>query len=248
MIVAETSTVCEMNSIHFEHAGVSANKSNHFPVNRSQFFLTLIDSIEDDLFFYIVDTKGRFSYVSSAAEAMLCQSPSRLLNQRFSDLLSEDACNGPFRSTDWDANFRDIPATGEVEMRTAEGGLIRFKCFQRAVFEHGVMIGVSGVMRRIDNAVVPAAPDATEDDLQILARARSLSMVERHVVDLVVDGHMNKKMASLLDVAVRTVESRRSRAMLKLHAKSLSELVQIWIRIRKLDAMRAPANQCQAQR
>ncbi len=53
-------------------------------------------------------------------------------------------------------------------------------------------------------------------------------------------------MAMILDVAVRTIESRRSRAMIKLQARSLSELVRNWIRVRQIEARMRVSGMCNA--
>ena len=67
-------------------------------------------------------------------------------------------------------------------------------------------------------------------------RVNSLTPVEFQVIDMVVDGNMNKTMALTLGVAVRTIESRRARAMAKLETKTLSELVQSWVHVRRIKA------------
>ena len=69
-------------------------------------------------------------------------------------------------------------------------------------------------------------------------RVVGLTEVERQVIDMVVDGNMNKEIAVLLEVAVRTVESRRSRAMMKLQSRTVSELVQKWVQVRHIEASR----------
>jgi FixJ family two-component response regulator len=79
-------------------------------------------------------------------------------------------------------------------------------------------------------------PDFEIDDRELMQRVASLTCVERQVAELVVDGHMNKRMANLLDVAVRTIETRRARVMSKMRAKSLPQLVQMWLRVRQIES------------
>ena len=73
------------------------------------------------------------------------------------------------------------------------------------------------------------------EDIELIMRAQTLTNVEKEVVEMVIDGMMNKEMAVRLKVAVRTIESRRSRAMAKLRTKSISELVQAWMKVRSIE-------------
>lgn len=52
-----------------------------------------------------------------------------------------------------------------------------------------------------------------------------LTPAERQVLDLVIQGEPNKRIAKQLQVSQRTVESRRSEIYRKLHVDSVSELV-----------------------
>jgi PAS domain S-box-containing protein len=228
-----------MTSMHVDHSEALPTTLRPLAVTKCHFFSALVDSIEDDVLFYIIDVQGRFTFVNNAAESLLCRSADRMLNRHVTEFLSDGTCNQTFRSLDWKADKEELPASGEVELLDGNGDRIRLKFFQTVVQSDGSTVGVSGMMRR--TAHVPISPSLEDslEDRQLMDRVQTLSLVERQVVELVVDGNMNKKMASLLDVAVRTVESRRSRAMLKLQAKSLSDLVQLWIRVRQIEGRSA---------
>ena len=58
-------------------------------------------------------------------------------------------------------------------------------------------------------------------------RLGELSPKERRVVDLVVQGELNKVIAKRLDMAIRTVESYRHRIFQKTQANSVPELVRL---------------------
>jgi len=58
------------------------------------------------------------------------------------------------------------------------------------------------------------------------SRLALLSQAERKVLDLVIEGHPNKKIASTLEVSRRAVEDRRARVMQKLCVESLPDLVK----------------------
>lgn len=65
----------------------------------------------------------------------------------------------------------------------------------------------------------------------IQQRLDSLTPRERQVMELVVQGHANKIIASRLDLSQRTVELHRAKVMDKMQASSLAQLVRIAIRI-----------------
>ena len=68
---------------------------------------------------------------------------------------------------------------------------------------------------------------AAEERREIEARLSLLSGRERDVVEGLVEGKANKMIAFDLDISPRTVEVYRANAMMKLQAKSLSDLVRM---------------------
>ena len=58
------------------------------------------------------------------------------------------------------------------------------------------------------------------------SRLQSLTLRERQVLDLVVIGHANKKIALELQLSEKTIEIHRSHVMKKMQAGSLAELVR----------------------
>ena len=66
---------------------------------------------------------------------------------------------------------------------------------------------------------------------EIKARLQLLTRRERQVIDQVVKGMRNKNIAQLLNITQSTVEAHRAKAMEKLQAKSISELMRIMISI-----------------
>ena len=63
------------------------------------------------------------------------------------------------------------------------------------------------------------------------AKLESLTAREREVLDLVTRGKANKVMAADLGVSQRTIEIHRARAMEKMDAKSLAQLVRMMIEL-----------------
>jgi two-component system, LuxR family, response regulator FixJ len=58
-------------------------------------------------------------------------------------------------------------------------------------------------------------------------RFARLTPREHQVLDLVVEGHLNKTIADMLSISIKTVELHRSRVMEKLEVKSLTQLIKM---------------------
>ena len=66
---------------------------------------------------------------------------------------------------------------------------------------------------------------------EIAARLAKLSPREREVLDLVVAGKMNKTIADVMNISIKTVEAHRAKVMEKMGARSLAELVQSVVKV-----------------
>jgi DNA-binding NarL/FixJ family response regulator len=66
--------------------------------------------------------------------------------------------------------------------------------------------------------------------------ATTLTVREREVVRLIAEGKINKGVADVLNISVKTVETHRASAMLKLDVKTTAELVRYAIRNRLIEA------------
>jgi RNA polymerase sigma factor (sigma-70 family) len=72
---------------------------------------------------------------------------------------------------------------------------------------------------------------------ELQQRFNSLTFREREVISLVVAGKLNKQIADQLGTAENTIKVHRSRAMEKMHAESLAELVRMMEKIKTLQKM-----------
>jgi RNA polymerase sigma factor (sigma-70 family) len=72
-----------------------------------------------------------------------------------------------------------------------------------------------------------ARRDQEKDATELQQRFASLTPREREVVSMVVSGMLNKQIAGQLGTAENTVKVHRSRAMEKMHAQSLADLVRM---------------------
>ncbi len=62
---------------------------------------------------------------------------------------------------------------------------------------------------------------------RVQQRISNLTSGEREVLDLILEGKLNKEIAAALDLSIRTIEDRRSRLMKKMEADSVAELVRL---------------------
>jgi DNA-binding NarL/FixJ family response regulator len=67
-------------------------------------------------------------------------------------------------------------------------------------------------------------------------QANVLTSREREIVQLIAEGNSNKRIAMLLDISVKTVETHRSAAMRKLNIRSTAELVRYAVRNKLIQA------------
>jgi DNA-binding NarL/FixJ family response regulator len=64
----------------------------------------------------------------------------------------------------------------------------------------------------------------------------TLTHREREVVQLIAEGHINRQVAEMLEISVKTVETHRSTAMQKLKLRTTAELVRYAIRNNIIEA------------
>jgi len=114
----------------------------------------------------------------------------------------------------------DIPAT----VQAMKGGAVEFLT---KPFGTEVLLGA------IESAIERSRVGTAEQtELQLLRdRYESLSPRERDVMRLVVAGFLNKQVGAELDISEITVKAHRGRAMRKMKARSLAELVRIAARL-----------------
>jgi FixJ family two-component response regulator len=67
----------------------------------------------------------------------------------------------------------------------------------------------------------------SEDRIEIAARLKLLTTREKEVVDLILEGLLNKQMAGRLEVSERTIEFHRKNIMEKMQADSVPKLVEM---------------------
>jgi DNA-binding CsgD family transcriptional regulator len=199
-----------------------------------QFLPVLVDAIQDELAFYTHDMNGKFIFMSKSAERVFNQCPNHWQTHFFQSALTENHCNDGIRNQGWEGNG-DSASEGQVlEVYDRDKNRVMLKVWSVQIYSGGVGIGFSGMVRRLPEMPLQNTELSPDQEADLMKRVESLTPVEFEVIELVVDGHLNKRMAVNLGVAVRTIESRRSRAIAKLQTKSLSDLVQTWIQVRRI--------------
>ncbi|XZE21171.1 LuxR C-terminal-related transcriptional regulator [Pirellulaceae bacterium SH449] len=181
------------------------------------------------------DLFGRFLFISPSAESVLDRSANELIQFSLLAYLTDNPCNQKLRQA-WGPKSSAETGSFLVEIYGSHGEIVRAELTEIAIRSEHKIIGYAGFIKRAELTEHALATDVELDDREVMQRAASLSKVERQVAELVVDGHMNKRMANILDVAVRTIETRRARVMSKMRAKSLPHLVQMWLRVRQIEA------------
>lgn len=84
-----------------------------------------------------------------------------------------------------------------------------------------------------DNTLMDRVQEALQasieagDRVQVQARLASLSAREREVMDLILEGKMNKVIADLMGISMRTVEVHRAHVLNKMHVRTAVELARI---------------------
>ena len=201
------------------------------------FLLSLVEAIEDELAFYCQDQDGKFVYLSKSAEKVLNHPLELWKSKTLQDVFSDAPFNQELIQNASHPAFTPASVVKKrCEILDREGQRLQLDVWQTTIIHQSVPLGVSGIMRRLIDQPTQPTDLTPADEAELEAMVSSLTSVERSVIELVVDGFMNKEMAVKLDVAVRTIESRRSRGMAKLQVKSLPQLVQRWVQVQRLEA------------
>jgi len=86
----------------------------------------------------------------------------------------------------------------------------------------------------IQNAVNKNKSDRLKSNSQniTLKRLNSLTKREKEVMELVVDGQLNKNIAKQLEISVKTVEVHRASVMNKMSVNSVADLVRMYLEVK----------------
>jgi FixJ family two-component response regulator len=117
--------------------------------------------------------------------------------------------------------YGDVPMT----VRAMKAGAVEF--LTKPFTDEALLGAIHSSLERSGSAI------GRQAELEVLeARYASLSRREREVMSLVVQGHLNKRVAAALGISEITVKAHRGRVMRKMHADSLAQLVNIAAQLR----------------
>lgn len=92
-------------------------------------------------------------------------------------------------------------------------------CLKKIVEQNEAIIGLLRELAGKDSAKI--------DDKKIISdKVGSLTKRERQVLDLIMEGMLNKQMAYNLAISLSTIEAHRSSIMKKMEAKNVAELTK----------------------
>lgn len=198
-------------------------------LSKPDFFLSfLVNTLDEEFVFYSLDSNWRFVFLSGSAKKVLGMEPGEWVGRPLRDALSNNDCNLLLKDMEMSVSSPVDSIKGTCEF-AANGQLTRKLEYRHArIMKNQVPIGFAGIAypaTKIDEGI---------DCDGLMAKVRSLSPVERQVIEFVFNGRQNKSIAAELNVAVRTIESRRARAMAKLQVETLAEMVKLWSRVQNL--------------
>ena len=198
-----------------------------FLTNPSHFFPAFAAQVPDEIILLTLDKQSLIQYGSESFFRTLKRDKSGVVGKSLESFLTAADFNERVRN---DLAVQvGYPACFNLhtELAASDGQTHRFKLTCVSVSDQG---GVEGIVVLGSKDSGNGKSRLTEAETrEIFVLAEELTDAERAVVDLVVDGHMNKAMARMLGVAVRTIEARRARAMAKLKVRSLPDLVKAWL-------------------
>jgi FixJ family two-component response regulator len=120
-----------------------------------------------------------------------------------------------------------LTAHGDVPMAVGAVKQGAFDFIEKPFEEERLLQLVDGALK-----LDAAARERLTRHLSAVARLDTLTPRERDVLDCVVAGKLNKRIAEELHISIKTVEAHRARLMQKLRVDSVAELVQLAIESR----------------
>lgn len=93
---------------------------------------------------------------------------------------------------------------------------------------------IIGLLKVIADNVKPTTKTEDEENRIILDKVESLTKRERQILELIMQGMMNKQMAYELSLSLSTIEAHRSGIMKKMDAKNVTQLTKEYVKFQSL--------------
>lgn len=90
------------------------------------------------------------------------------------------------------------------------------------------------LLQVIADNVRPTTKTEDEENRIVLEKVESLTKRERQILELIMQGMMNKQMAYELSLSLSTIEAHRSGIMKKMDAKNVAQLTKEYVKFQSL--------------
>ena len=201
-------------------------------LTRHGFALPLLTSGDSAEFvFFTYDINHRMRFLSESFWSICRIKPEKWIYSSFESRMSSHRWNQSFFARVENGKYPQGPL--RCELMDDLSVPVKLQVWRSDLHLDGKFVGEVGIGKKyLEIQAEPSRP--LEMDLtEIRQRIDTLSKGEKEVVDLVIAGHLNKMIAKKLDIAMRTVESRRARAMTKMGVSRLADLVRIWLAVQE---------------
>jgi two-component system response regulator FixJ len=119
-----------------------------------------------------------------------------------------------------------ITGHGDIDMAVTAIKIGAFDFIEKPFDEARLLVSIRNA---VEKARAPDINGLQIDELR--ARASSLSLRQRQVMELVVKGLSNKEIGAQLEISPKTVENHRAWVMERMGARNIAELVRIAIKV-----------------
>lgn len=184
-----------------------------------------------EMFFFTLDLNRKLRYLSESAWSIGRIRSDQWMHQSLQSFLTDHSWNSSMANPDSELEPGKVHRM-KIEVWDFEGSRVKLETWLKLILWQDEPIGIVGMARRLHDPIPTESTESTKrtvDPLEIRRRMETLTDREMQVVELVVQGELNKSIAKKLDIAMRTVEARRSKAMSKLGCLRLSDLIRFWI-------------------
>jgi DNA-binding CsgD family transcriptional regulator len=206
-----------MHAYEHDHDAAKSLLSNPSPL-----LPLFFDGANADFFFYTSDLEHYFRYLGDSAKWICGIDPAKWVNRNCCAILTDHPCN---------QHLKDVPycdlRPDEIQKFACEifedgGSRVMLEIRRRLVIQHDTPIGIVAVAKRASEPVEKVENNEEDNPFSCLTAG------EMEVIELVIDGKLNKVIAKRLGVSVRTVELRRAKTMTKLSVLTVPALVKLW--------------------
>ncbi len=198
-------------------------------LNQAATWLPLLGSGKKaEFFFYTLDLNRMLKYLSESAWSITGIRADDWIDRSVMPILTDHVWNEFLMHADSHLD-PDTVFRHRIEVWNFESKKVRLETWRRLITHDSEPIGFVGMARRYQGPNLPEASIGPVDIAELKRNLATLTSREIEVIKLVVKGELNKTIAKQLNVAMRTVEARRSKAMEKLGVNRLSDLVRVWI-------------------